>query len=133
MKMTGPRTTSTSAKVDRRAHVQRTHMVDTFQVNTLKKTKKPANANRRHVWSICRGEGHHPQTCKAVLAPEHTERADLSFTQLIRKNKALAYLDLWAKRGTRAFVSRIAERIRTLTGSAGDGDPVKEDAGNGQS
>ena len=108
-------------------------MVDTFQVNTLKKTKKPAKAKRRHVCSVCRGEGHHPQTCKAILATENTERADLYFTQLIRKNKARAYVDLWAKRGTHAFVSRIAERIRTLTGSAGDGDPVKEDAGNGQS
>ena len=61
MRMMGPRTTSTSAKVNRRVLVQRTHMADTFQVNTLGRSKKPSNAKRRHVCSICRGEGHHPR------------------------------------------------------------------------
>ena len=92
-------------------------MADTFQVNTLGRPKKPSNAKRRHVCSICRGEGHHPQTCKHVLATDNTGRADLYFKQLIRKNKAEAYLELWAKRGSHAFVSKLTERIRTLTGS----------------
>ena len=131
--MTGPRTTSTSAKVNRRAPVQRTHMADTFQVNTLGRSKKPSNAKRRHVCSICRGEGHHPQTCKHVLATDNTERADLYFKQLIRKNKAEAYLELWAKRGSHAFVIQLRERIRTLTGSPCDGDAGNEGAETGQS
>ena len=41
IKMMGPRTTSTSSKVDPRAPVQRRKMVDDFQANVLDRKKKP--------------------------------------------------------------------------------------------
>ena len=110
----GPRTTSTSAKVDRRAHVQRTCMVDHFQANVLDRTKKPSKQKRQHTCSICRGQGHHPQTCQQILSSENAERANLYFQQLIQKNKVQGYLDLLAKRTSQSFSRTVAERIQVV-------------------
>ena len=114
MKLMGPRTTSTSAKVDRRAHVQRTRMVDHFQANVLDRTKKPSKQKRQHTCSICRGQGHHPQTCQQILSSENAERANLFFQQLIQKNKVQGYLDLLAKRTSQSFSRTVAERIQVV-------------------
>ena len=83
----GPRTISTAAKVDRRPPVQRRKMVEDFQVNVLDRKKKPSGRKRQHKCSICYKTGHHPQTCRDVLSPENSERADLFFKQLIEKDK----------------------------------------------
>ena len=45
MRMMGPRTTSTSARVDGRARAQRTHMVDDFHVDVLDRTKSRRKRN----------------------------------------------------------------------------------------
>ena len=114
MRLMGPRTTSTSARVDGRAHVQRTHMVDDFQVNVLDRTKKPSQKKRKHTCSICHGAGHHPQTCKHILASENAERANLYFKRLIQKNKVWGYLDVLAKRRSQSFVGEVRERMQAL-------------------
>ena len=46
IKIMGPRTTSTSSKVDHRAPVQRRKMVDNFQVNVLDRKKKPSRTKK---------------------------------------------------------------------------------------
>ena len=73
-----PRTIRSSG-VYGRAHVQRTQMVDCFQDNVLDRTKMPSKQKRRHTCTICRGSGHHPQTCKLILASDETERVNLNF------------------------------------------------------
>ena len=115
VKMSGPRTTSTSTKVDNCAHVQRAKMVERFQVDVLDRKGKPSRTNRRHTCSICRQDGHHPQTCRSILDPEHAERASLFLRQLIEKRKAQRYLDMWAKRGSPAFVKRVVQRVGLLS------------------
>ena len=99
VKMSGPRTTSTSTKVVNCAHIRRAKMVERFQVDVLDRKAKPTRTNRRHTYSICRNEGHHSQTRTSILDPEHAERASLFLRQLIEKRKAQRYLDMWAKRG----------------------------------
>ena len=114
MKTMGPRTTSTSARVDGSARLQRTRMVDNFQVNVLDRTKKPSKQKRRHTCSICRSEGHHSQTCQHILASENTDRANLFFKQLIGKGNVRGFLDLLAKRHSHEFVNEVTERIEGL-------------------
>ena len=132
MRIMGPRTTSTSARVDGRARAQRTHMVDDFHVDVLDRTKKPSKQKRRHMCSICHGAGRHPQTCKHILASENTERANLYFKRLIQKNKVHGYLDVLAKRGSQSFVGEVRERIQALTSRSCGDDLETSQVGNGQ-
>ena len=87
IKMTGPRTTSTSAKVDRTALAQRTKMIERYHECVLDRVKPKSGSKRRHVCSICMKMGHHPQTCCNIMEPENTERADAFLKKLIEKNK----------------------------------------------
>ena len=96
VKMMGPCTTSTSARVDGRGLIQRT-----------------------------RGEGHHPQTCRQILASENAEQANVFFEQLIQKNEVRGYLDVWAKRRSIEFVKGVTERVEALTTRSG-GDEGNE-------
>ena len=98
--MSGPRTTSTSTKVDNCAHIQRAKMVERFHVDVLDRKAKPSQTKKRHTCSICRQVGHHPQTCHGILDPERAERANLFLRQLIEQRKAQRYLDMWKKRVT---------------------------------
>ena len=115
VKVSGPRTTSTSTKVDHCAHVQRAKMVGRFQVEVLDRKAKPQKAKKRHRCSICREEGHHPQTCRSILDPEHAARADIFLRRLIEKRKTQSYLDILAKRAPPAFVKRVEQRVEQLS------------------
>ena len=115
IKMTGPRTTSTSPKVDRRAPVQRRKMVEDFQVNILDQKKKPSVTKRQHKCSICNKTGHHPQTCSDLFAPENSARADLFFKRLIEKDGTRKYLAKLTKRESPEFLQLASERIALLT------------------
>ena len=113
-KTSGPRTLSTSTKVDHCAHVQRSKMVERFQVDVLdRKPKQPKT--KRHKCSICLQDGHHPQTCRSILDPEHKERADLFLKQLVVKGKVQRYMDSLAKRATREFVQGVIRRVEQLS------------------
>ena len=114
VKMTGQRTTTTSAKVNHSAPVQLTRMVDRYQTNVLGRTKKPAGAKRRHRCSICREEGHHPQTCGSLFAAENTERTKLFFKQLIEKNRVRSFLDALTMRASSAFVRKATQMVEQL-------------------
>ena len=129
VKMSGPRTTSTSTKVDNCAHVQRAKMVERFQVAILDRKERQPKVGNRHRCSICRQEGHYPQTCPGILDPEHAERADLFLRQLIEKRKAQRYLDMWEKRGSPAFVKGVVERVGMLSAACN----VKDSSLNGDS
>ena len=115
IKMMGPRTTSTSSKVDRRAPVQRRKMVDDFQVNVLDRKKKPSGTKRQHKCSICNKTGHHPQTCRDVFAPENRARTDLFFKRLIENDGTGKYLAKLTKRESPEFLQLASERIALLT------------------
>ena len=115
IKIMGPRTTSTSSKVDRRAPVQRRKMVEDFQVNILDRKKKPSVTKRQHKCSICNKTGHHPQTCSDLFAPENSARADLFFKRLIEKDGTRKYLAKLTKRESPEFLQLASERIALLT------------------
>ena len=127
VKMSGPRTTSTSTKVDNCARVQRSKMVERFQVAVLDLKAKPSKTNR-HRCSICRQVGHHPQTCPSILDPEHAERANLFLRHLIEKRKAQRYLDTLAKRGSPAFVKRVVQRVGLLSAACGEDSSLSGDS-----
>ena len=115
IKIMGPRTTSTSSKVDRRAPVQRRKMVEDFQVIVLDRKKKPSVTKRQHKCLICNKTGHYPQTCREVFAPENRARTDLFFKRLIEKDGTGKYLAKLTKRESPEFLQLASERIALLT------------------
>ena len=116
IKMTGPRTTSTSAKVNRSAPTQRTKMVERYQEDVLDRVKPKEGRKRRHVCSICLETGHHPQTCSRIFDPENAERADVFLKKLIEKNKVMRYLRLLSRRVPSEKVERLTVRVKELSG-----------------
>ena len=113
-KTSGPRTTSTSTKVDHCAHIQRVKMVERFQVDILDRKPKSSKPKKHHRCSICGQNGHHPQTCVHILDSEHSEGANLFLKLLVGKGKVQRYLDLLTKRTSREFVQGVVRRVEQL-------------------
>ena len=87
-RMSGPRTTITSSRVDRRAKAPQTKMTDEYQLTALNREKRPKRTTRKtHKCSVCLAEGHHPQTCQSILADENAERSDAFFKRLVETGK----------------------------------------------
>ena len=128
VKMTGQRTTTTSAKVNHSAPVQSTKMAEQYQTNVLGRTKKPAGAKRRHRCSICREEGHHPQTCGSLFAPENTERTKQFLKQLIEKNRVQSFLDVLTRRASSAFVRQATRMVEQLVSESQGGGSIQSGA-----
>ena len=110
----GPRTTSTSAKVDHTAVPPHTKMVEALRASKERERKPRPAAKRKIACKICNGRGHQARTCPDVLAEANRERADAFFRRLVADGKADAYLAGVAKRATLGSVQAIADRIRTL-------------------
>ena len=68
LRMKGPKTTSTSARVNHTAPTPKTVMVQKALGAVRENTKPPSRDRRKqHTCPICRGEGHHARTCRDVL------------------------------------------------------------------
>ena len=57
--------------MNRTAKPPRTKMVEDFQIQVLKKSKK---SQRKHTCPVCLVDGHHAKTCGNILAPENSGR-----------------------------------------------------------
>ena len=109
----GPRTTSTSAKVDHTAVPPHTKMVEALRASKESGRKPRPAAKRKIACKICNGHGHQARTCPDVLAEANRERADAFFRRLVADGKVDAYLAGVAKRATIDSAQAIADRIRT--------------------
>ena len=117
-RMRGPRTTTTSSRVDRRAKAPQTNMTDEYQQVVLNREKRPKRAGRKtHRCSVCLGDGHHPQTCQRLLAVENSERADAFFKRLVEKGKTDRFVVALSRRATPDIVNRIVSRVRNFQNS----------------
>ena len=113
-KMNGPRTVSTSAKVNHEAVPARTTTVDKFQVNVLGRSKAPRK-RKMHSCPVCRQEGHHARTCMSILDEANRVRADAFLKTLVETKKLKPYLKSISSRSDDAFVRAIVQRIRSIT------------------
>ena len=111
VKVRGPQSTCTSAKVDNTSQPPQTKAVDTYQRERLHRAKPSPAKRRKHTCPICRSPGHHARTCPNVLLDEHGARADVFFQQLVETKKAESYVSSLASREPYPFVQRVVRRI----------------------
>ena len=117
-RMRGPRTTTTSSRVDRRVKAPKTNMTDEYQQAVLNREKRPRRAPRKtHRCSVCLGDGHHPQTCQKLLADENAERANAFFKRLVETGKTDRFVRVLSRRATPDIVNRIVSRVRHFQNS----------------
>ena len=79
-KLRGPRTTTTSARVDHRAACPGTKMVHALFSQTKQKQQHPVK--RKHKCAICLIEGHHAPTCRNMLLEENCGRLNVFLKRL---------------------------------------------------
>ena len=108
VKVNGQPTKATSSKVDRTADAPRTKMVDDFQMQVLKKSKK---SKQRHTCPVCLVVGHHAKTCSDILAPENRERCNQYLKKMHTKQRLRAFVISLAKRHSRAAVKTVIAQL----------------------
>ena len=113
-KMKGPRTVSTSARVDLNVVPVRSKMVDDFQTKILGRSKA-SKTKKRHKCSVCRVEGHHANTCKSILLEENRIRADAFLKTLVETKRLKSYLKGVSSRSRDTFVQAVIQRLRKIT------------------
>ena len=119
LRIKGPKTTSTSARVNHTAPCPRTAMVEKVHGAVREKTKPSPHRKKQHTCPICRGEGHHARTCRGVIVEENRPRAEQFFIQLIETQKLDKYLLGMARRVSPQFARQIEQMIKTSSATKG--------------
>ena len=119
LRMKGPKTTTTSARVNHTAPCPRTAMVEKVHGAVREKAKPSHGRKKQHTCPICRGEGHHARTCRDVLVEENRARAELFFIQLIETRQLDKYLVCMARRVSPQFAREIEQVIKTSSATKG--------------
>ena len=118
LRMKGPKTTSTSARVNHTAPCPRTAMVE--KVHGVVREKKPSHDRKKqHTCPICHGQGHHARTCRDVLVKENRARAEQFFIQLIETRQLDKYIVCMARRVSPQFARQIEQVIKTSSVTKG--------------
>ena len=112
VRVVGPKTTSTSAKVDCTATTPKTKMVSDFKRSEMSRYKPRGAPGRKNLCGVCNGAGHQARTCPNILLEVNRERADAFFKQLVLKGKVDAYMKCMAKRTLPEHMNNVADRIR---------------------
>ena len=126
LRMKGPKTTSTSARVNHTAPTPKTVMVQKVHGAVRVKTKPPSrDKKKQHTCPICRGDGHHARTRRDVLVEENRARAEQFFVQLIETQQLDKFLVCMARRVSPQFARQIEQAIRTSSAKKAQHDEAQ--------
>ena len=92
MRVMGPRSTSTSSKVDHKAVAPQTKMVATFKASGDSRRNRCIGSKRQNTCCVCLGLGHQAKTCRGIVLPENKERTCAFLTKLVLNGKARNFL-----------------------------------------
>mgnify|MGYP004540461739 CR=1 FL=1 len=119
VRVCGPPTTSTSAKVNGNAVHPKTKLVEHLKPRACVELKGGGKNNRKNVCSICLGQGHQARTCPDILRDTNGQRATKFFRLLIAKGKDADYMKGVMKRMCHDDVKGVADLLeRTRVESA---------------
>ena len=89
-------------------------MIDTIQVERLKREKKPARLHKRHKCPVCLAEGHHSKTCPDLLLVANTERTNAFLKRLVERRMVDGYLKSAMNRFGMDFVVEVRKKIEEM-------------------
>ena len=107
-------THKTSSRVDNPTPTNRTNMIDKFQVQHLRREKKPAKNRKRHKCPVCHEEGHHAKTCLDVLLASNEECAKAFLVKLVERGTVNGYLKSATNRFGMEFARSVMKRLDEL-------------------
>ena len=87
VRVCGPMTTSTSARVDGTALPQKTKIVEHLKPRGCVERERSVTIKRRNVCCVCLGRGHQARTCPEILLDANSARATKFFRLLISQGK----------------------------------------------
>ena len=89
-------------------------MIDTVQVEHLKREKKPARIPKRHKCPVCLADGHHAKTCPDLLLTTNGERANAFLKRLVERRMVDGYLKSAVNRFGMCFVVEVRKKIEEM-------------------
>ena len=95
-------------------------MIDTVQVERLKREKKPARLPKRHKCPVCLAEGHHAKTCPDLLFAANSERATVFLKRLVERRMVDGYLKSAMNRFGMEFVVEVRKRLDEMVSESLD-------------
>ena len=110
LRLRGPRTTTTSARVDHRAACPWAKMVRDF----LKQTKptRTEAVKRKHRCAVCLREGHHARTCKDMLLEENVGRASVFFKKTIEAGGLKGFVESLTARRDKSYSMAVLQMLK---------------------
>ena len=109
LRLIGPRTTTTSARVDHRTACPGAKMVRDFLEQT-KPTRTEA-VKRTHHCAVCLREGHHARTCKDMLLEENSGRLSVFFEKMIKAGGLKGFVRSLMARRDKAYSRAVIQRL----------------------
>ena len=89
-------------------------MIDKFQVQHLKREKKPSKERKRHKCPVCRVDGHHAKTCPDILLASNREWANAFLMKLVERGMVDGYLKSATNRFGVEFARNVQKRLDEL-------------------
>ena len=117
VRVMGPRSTSTSSKVDHKALAPQTKMVATFKASADSGRIRRVTTKRQNICCVCLGLGHQAKTCPGIVLPENKERTCAFLKKLVLNGKARNFLAAVEKRMTSEDVEKIVDLMRIVEAS----------------
>ena len=110
LRLRGPRTTTTSARVDHRAACPGAKMVRDFLEQT--KPTRTAAVKRKHRCAVCLREGHHARTCRDMLVEENSGRLSVFFEKTIKAGGLKSFVRSLTARRDKAYSRAVIQRLK---------------------
>ena len=114
VRVMGPRSTSTSSKVDHQAAPPQTKMVAAFKASADSRRSARVPTKRQNTCCACLGLGHQARTCRGIVLPENHERTCAFIKELVSKGKAQCFLAAAKKRMTPEDVKKVSDMIHAV-------------------
>ena len=117
VRVMGPRSTSTSSKVDHQAVRPQTKMVAAFKESADSRRNGCVTSKRKNTCCVCLGLGHQARTCRGLVLPENHERTFAFLKKLVLNGKAQNFVAAAKKRMTTEDVEKVVDLLRIVEAS----------------
>ena len=114
VRVMGPRSTSTSSKVDHQAAPPQTKMIAAYKASADSRRSARVPTKRQNTCCACLGLGHQARTCRGIVLPENHERTCAFIKELVSKGKAQCFLAAAKKRMTPEDVKKVSDMIHAV-------------------